>query len=977
MPDNEKKQKDTVKAPKTKTYRGELLTPGTVPLSESDKVAAELAKTKTQKSVWKDIPKDANAEGINKFQDYLKSKGIAGIKDLQSDEGYKKILQPELEKFNSENPNLAITPQHIEILQNYHKAVDPRIVIDKRYGPETTQLRYPNPTVSTTETTGSSVFGRRQEFGGQNDVINVIAPKLGQEGYTGAETVQIEKSTGKVLDKAKNKFPGQYYNGVLQKEFEQGYADGEVNMMANKPSNITNTIKTGPANADISVVKPGVSVYENNLLSGGGGGGGTTPIDKPIITNRVLPSIAPIVEQYGQKKAKGGLVNKVKGYIKGGEVASLVAKPVGDISSSLIDRGTQDEYGRQTNYAAGIGSGALGGLGKGVAAGSALGVPGMLLGGGLGLVGGALSGGFKTQSDKAAIQAEKDAKEAAKNAEIVARQRMEISEKINKANQERASYLPTMGSLEKPALKKGGLVSKVKKMANGGEMYSQQDNNFGYDNQDFINQSTGGHQSTIGGGDGIFKSSPMFNKGGLVNKVKCMKDGGYLNLNPVGTFGTPGEAYVMPESEREQGYQRGPSTEDTKHGFSFGGGGGLSFSPMFKKGGYVKGPGTGTSDEVNAKVRAGSFITPAKNAPVAAKIATMVDGGKVKAPTTKKADLKEENGEKVKLSNGEFVFTPEQKNKIITDLGEDVLEALAPEAESNEDEMAKGGPVKKKDKSKNENGLKVSEMKKLAPMIPTEEQSKKQSENSGKNWKLPNPQPLSSDPSTNPNITSESVTLDTVTKKPEAGGSYSPKRSFNMNDEKLGALVDLGTGLANTISGNAASRRQVNTANKFLAEAGKRPVGTIDAGFQGVLNNSMAAAKYGLSPQENALLNQQNTDLRNQEIAAQRGAGMQNIVNTRSAINDSFGRGLKTAIANTQAQQAKQAQANALTVNKAEMQRQLFEDTMGAWQQNQKAGATLLSTGLADQIASKRYQAALLAQEKNRLLENPQYNYSV
>lgn len=62
-------------------------------------------------------------------------------------------------------------------------------------------------------------------------------------------------------------------------------------------------------------------------------------------------------------------------------------------------------------------------------------------------------------------------------------------------------------------------------------------------------------------------------------------------------------------------------------------GGGSSFSAptaMFKNGGYVKGPGTGTSDSVKAKVEPGSFIVPAKNAKVAEKIDHMMSGGEMK-----------------------------------------------------------------------------------------------------------------------------------------------------------------------------------------------------------------------------------------------------------------------------------------------------------------------------------------------------------
>jgi hypothetical protein len=125
----------------------------------------------------------------------------------------------------------------------------------------------------------------------------------------------------------------------------------------------------------------------------------------------------------------------------------------------------------------------------------------------------------------------------------------------------------------------------------------------------------------------------------------------------------------------------------------------------FAKGGVIKGKGTGTSDSIDAKVTAGSFIVPAKNADAAKEISKKV----LKAPSIKKADLNHAGGERVKLSNGEIMFTPEEVEKIESELGEDYLDKLAPDAmkaedklegetnenESSEKEMNKGGRLSK------------------------------------------------------------------------------------------------------------------------------------------------------------------------------------------------------------------------------------------------------------------------------------------
>ena len=115
-------------------------------------------------------------------------------------------------------------------------------------------------------------------------------------------------------------------------------------------------------------------------------------------------------------------------------------------------------------------------------------------------------------------------------------------------------------------------------------------------------------------------------------------------------------------------------------------GGIVSKIQMCAKGGEIKGKGTGTSDSINAKVEEGSFVVPAKNAELAKGIRNLY----LKVPS-KKANINQKEGEEVKLSNGEHLFSPEE-NEYLESIGVD-LESLAPNAEKEEDGMAKGGPV--------------------------------------------------------------------------------------------------------------------------------------------------------------------------------------------------------------------------------------------------------------------------------------------
>lgn len=366
----------------------------------------------------------------------------------------------------------------------------------------------------------------------------------------------------------------------------------------------------------------------------------------------------------------------------------------------------------------------------------------------------------------------------------------------------------------------------------------------------------------------------------------------------------------------------------------------------YNHGGIIKGKGGPTSDSIPAMVKGGSFIVPAKNADVAEMIAKKV----LKVPSAKKkANLNQDGGEKVKLSDGEFMFTPAQKNKIINELGEEVLEALAPEAEET-NSYAKGTPKKGVPKYKMPTD---EEMDTIAPKQELTQLERLKLEDEASNAAMLNKSAMDYQ-KTNPTLPAD-------------------KSSNKLTPAQTTSLISEGSSLINSIRGNQFSRNQIKKANKFLAESGKRPVGSIDQGFQDNLNRATAEAKYGLSAQELAALNNENVGLRNQEIDAARnfsgGSAANAYAMTRSAINDSFGRGLKTSIADRQAKLAKQAQADNLTAQKADMNRQLFEDTMAGWQQNQKSGAALLSSGLENQIGGQRYSEAMRQLAINRANE--------
>jgi len=109
----------------------------------------------------------------------------------------------------------------------------------------------------------------------------------------------------------------------------------------------------------------------------------------------------------------------------------------------------------------------------------------------------------------------------------------------------------------------------------------------------------------------------------------------------------------------------------------------------YKKGGKIKGKGTAKSDSIKGNLPAGTFVVPAENADIA------MDMGKEFLGWTQDEETTlNKKGEKVAVSNGEVLFTPEEV-AILQEAGIDV-NSLAPEAEAvpglnGEEGLACGG----------------------------------------------------------------------------------------------------------------------------------------------------------------------------------------------------------------------------------------------------------------------------------------------
>ncbi|MCC7514542.1 MAG: hypothetical protein IT212_07600 [Bacteroidia bacterium] len=344
--------------------------------------------------------------------------------------------------------------------------------------------------------------------------------------------------------------------------------------------------------------------------------------------------------------------------------------------------------------------------------------------------------------------------------------------------------------------------------------------------------------------------------------------------------------------------------------------------PSHNEGGEVKGVGTTKSDSIKAKVKPGSFVVPAENAHVAEMLRKVYLG-----KDTKTADVKQADGKRVNLSNKEHIFTPEEKN-YLEGLGMN-MSSLAPNA-VDENNQAEGTPDDSFDFWKETE--KEYDAKKLVG--PTEEASK---------------------------LLPKTTTT--------TGGTN--KRSFEL--PKANRSYDLPTflGLGQAVLG----------ATQLLKQ-GARPVDQLDpeyaaaiAGSQARAGRAQKEAAFGLTPEERRLAESGIESNRQVDVAnivnQSGGSGGTALANIRQGsvgandaitnlnVKDNLLRQQKQAYADQQANYV-----NSLIGRQAEMKRKLFEDKMGAFQQNQNAGAELVNAGLSNILAGDRLKNEKAFNEK-------------
>lgn len=615
----------------------------------------------------------------NEFQKYLQNYNLpTGEKFIQNEQVNKgtsnefsdKALQDYkshlTQKFGEGNPNIekmSITPDDVKQVQTYYNQGNPNFKVDSRIGGETSQLRYPILTKADVKVPEGSyapvLYGKKQYLSpadkyNSGDITNNLIEY--NPSYDAKIDPNALKAIGNYTTQSTNQIQQKANGGkIMPPKKIKGYDDGgRVDPAIDPLRSKQGVIQIGQpqygstGNATNAMGKQSSQVNQVGEDKGGmlnsstisGLTGAATTLGAGLAANQQLKG-----EQ--KRKADVGTINSTVD-----SVASMVpvygqiyagAKAASGIGKSMI---TKDANGNATTAEGAatdalftpIHEQAIDDISKGNYGDATLDV--------------ALGGFYKPIKDYVNFDSNKAKQEQGKQ------QKLDEFRKIN-------------------------TESKIKQA-----MANRDSGDFGKQTKDAYDIGSAEFDDA-----GNFKSimPTGYKGGGLVGKIKQMcADGGAIKP-------TITNNQVMEIAMSNKGYdalnkydkQRVDSMK--QHVESKGSRDMITFPKMIQNkadGGKIEGKGTAKSDSIHAKVEEGSFVVPTENAEMAKGIRKLY----LRAPV-KKANINQKEGEEVKLSNGEHLFTPEE-NEYLESIGVN-LEGLAPNANKDQDDKAYAGGTPK------------------------------------------------------------------------------------------------------------------------------------------------------------------------------------------------------------------------------------------------------------------------------------------
>lgn len=405
-----------------------------------------------------------------------------------------------------------------------------------------------------------------------------------------------------------------------------------------------------------------------------------------------------------------------------------------------------------------------------------------------------------------------------------------------------------------------------------------------------------------------------------------------------------------------------------------------TLTPMFKtitkaEGGEVSGAGGPKDDKVKMTLQERSFVVPAENADKAEALREKYLG-----KTTKK--MKSGGNVPVKLSDGEHVFTPEERD-VLESNGVD-LTALAPNAKEDDFNLKHGGSVPKgyqdgggisgnaitigggdaKPSKKYQIG--ISEEERMAEMTPEEQRAYEQSKIYGgltqEAWvarKQAEKDAALAEAATEGEKAAiqqqyadifNAAKLQTITPEERAAAENADKKNklLKVSDALGGAtgalaLAQIGLGLGQTLSG-------------------KRPKFKVDSEFLGRVGDALKSEKSGLpEATKTAALNKLGLGrkaLTNYATSISGGNTGTAFAAAKEAAGQEAAGIVELASRDAMMMLQKKSRTDSLVSHLQGLKRQAFEDDLNAFSQNQQAGAQLTQAGISNFVGNKQYKDA-------------------
>lgn len=339
----------------------------------------------------------------------------------------------------------------------------------------------------------------------------------------------------------------------------------------------------------------------------------------------------------------------------------------------------------------------------------------------------------------------------------------------------------------------------------------------------------------------------------------------------------------------------------------------------YKKGGEVKGEGTGTSDSIDMDAEDGSFIVPADNAEYAMELGREYLGWNDGERASKK-----DGDVDIKVSNGEVMFTPKEVS-ILKYHGVDV-DALAPDAKP-ESKMKEAGGYNLSDINVTSNRPK-SVKDRYDPIMPSLDQK------------------------------DNNLLLSSGFKQPTEDEITAKLKSLNLLDEeepesKFNKVMDMAPEILGAI--------QTAGGVYGLLSAGRKPDMQVSKTLKKLSSDVRRLSEFGYEP---AVLNALNAEIENTRRNISRSytdsgnvSGLERMAGLNTLLSTTIDKKAGLAFADAAEKSRKFADVLRIDTMKAGQEFDINKMNVEDWYRNQEVFANLTAAGVSNIIGARQLKA--------------------